>query len=104
MPGQKKKVVIEDTVQNIDIYPTLAKYFSRDDLPHWYNTLEGKSLIPLLNGKQLYNKRFAVSLWANQRCIIMGDYKYWLLNGKEYVTNIKTKEEISNPVKINKLN
>lgn len=96
MPTQREKVVIEDVVQNIDIYPTLVEFLNKSHLPCYYDILEGKSLIPLLNRERLNGKRFAASFWRKQQCIIMGDYKYWIWGGKEYLINIKTKEEITN--------
>ena len=96
MPWQEKKSVIEEAVQNIDIYPTLVQYFSTRHLPYFSKTLEGKSLVPFINDGQSNDNRFAVSFWQGQRAIIKKNYKYWLRKGKENLIDIKTKEEITN--------
>lgn len=95
MPYKNKKVEIENTVQTIDIYPTLTECLKKVGIPNYYNTFEGKSLTPLLNGEQLDDVCFAASFWRNQLCIVMGNYKYWTWGNREYLTNIKTGEVIT---------
>ncbi len=95
MPGRNKKIVREDTVQTIDLYPTLVEYLDKTRLPGYYNTLEGRSLMPLLNKGRLDRDRFAASFWYKQRSILIGDYKYWVKPDGECFVNIKTNAEIT---------
>lgn len=99
MPGQRKKITREETVQQIDIYPTVVEYLGKPFLSSFYKTLEGKSLMPLLNSNRLCESRFAASFWEGQRCIIMGDYKYWMRDGQAHLTNIRTQEKITDSKK-----
>ena len=95
MPGKNKKIIIKDVVQNIDIYPTLVDYLDKWWRPQFYNSLEGKSLMPLVNKKQSDTERYACSFWNEQQSIIKGNYKYWLKGTKEFFVNIKNNEEIT---------
>lgn len=103
MPGHKEDRVIEEAVQIIDVYPTLVEYLSGQHLPRYYQTLEGKSLIHLIDGRQSSDDRFAISFWQGQRCIVKGDHKYWFWKGKESLINIKTKEELYDEALLNDL-
>jgi len=103
MPGHKEDRVIEEAVQIIDVYPTLVEYLSGQHLPRYYQTLEGKSLIPLIDGRQSSDDRFAISFWQGQRCIVKGDHKYWFWKGKESLINIKTKKELYDEALLNDL-
>ncbi len=103
MPDQKEARVIEEAVQVIDVYPTLVEYFSRGRKPRYYQTLEGKSLMPLINGEVSSDERFAISFWQGQRCIVKGNHKYWFWKGKEFLTDIKTKEELKDEVLLDNL-
>lgn len=103
MPEQDTKVEINKAVQNIDIYPTLVDYLSPGSKPLFYSTLEGKSLLSFIKGRNPAQTRFAASFWRNQRCIIKGRYKYWLKGPKESLIDLETKKEISNPALFNNL-
>jgi len=103
MPYQKKQAEIQEAVQSIDVYPSIVEYLDRKNLPLYYGTLEGRSLMPLLMGEKSENDWFAVSFCLGQRSIVMGDYKYWLRNGKEYFINIKTNQNIRGAVLQNTL-
>ena len=103
MPGQEMKIEVKQAVQNIDLYPTLVDYFEESRTPRFYSSLEGKSLMPLFRRGKLGDERFAVSLWLEQKCIVMGNYKYWIQDGKEYLTHVVTKDSISDPEIRNKL-
>lgn len=95
LPGNRKKRVIEENVQNIDIYPTLVEFLDKPRLPRYFNKLEGKSLTPLLTGEGLNDNRYAASFWKGQRCIIMDGYKYWQWGNKEYLIDVKTRKRIT---------
>ena len=95
MPWQEKKKVITAAVQIVDIYPTLIEYFDKEKPPSYYVKLEGKSLIPLINGRPLSDDdRYAASFWEPQRCIIKGNYKYWFLSRRDHLIDIKNNKEI----------
>jgi arylsulfatase A-like enzyme len=96
MPGQEKNVVREEPVQNIDIYPTLVDYFHRKHLPKYHSTLEGKSLLSLISSQeQADTDHYAMSLWQGQRCLIKGNYKYWIQEQKESMVDITSDREIN---------
>ncbi len=103
MPGQKEERIIEEAVQNIDIYPTLVEHLRGQHLPRYYHVLEGISLMPLIKGEPSNGDRLAISFWQGQRCIVRGDYKYWFWKGKESLINIKTKEELDDETLLNNL-
>jgi len=101
MPQQENQTIKEEAVQNIDIYPTLVEYFSRSQLPSFYKTLEGKSLLPLMRGEKTNHLQYAMSIWQGQRCLVMGNYKYWIQGKKESLTNIKTRKKIDDAERLN---
>jgi len=102
LPHQQHQTIITEPVQNIDIYPTLVDYFSPHHLPSFSKTLEGKSLLPLMRKEKSLPLQYALSLWQGQRCLIIGNYKYWLQSKEESLINIKTREEINDPARLNK--
>lgn len=103
MPAQNEERRIEEAVQIIDAYPTLVDYFSGRHLPGYYQTLEGKSLLPLIEGEPSMDHPAAISFWQGQRCIVKGNHKYWFWKGKESLIDIKTREELDDGDLLNSL-
>ncbi len=58
-PFQRKQIVIKEPVSLLDLFPTIAKYFSNDKLKHYRDSdFSGLSLLPLLKGnKKGFKKR-----------------------------------------------
>ncbi|MFH1434559.1 MAG: sulfatase [Pseudomonadota bacterium] len=97
MPGQREQKIVEQPVQVIDIFPTLVDYFERPALPLFYGTLEGASMLPLINAEPSTETRSAAAFWKAQRCLYSGSAKYWLRVGKEYLTDVRSGEAIDDP-------
>jgi arylsulfatase A-like enzyme len=51
-PGQKKGIIIDDLVEQIDIPATILD-LAKIDVPSW---IEGRSLVPLINGEELRSR------------------------------------------------
>lgn len=100
MPNQQHQTIITEPVQNIDIYPTLVDYFSSHHPPFFSKTLEGKSLLPLMRKERGNSLDYALSLWQGQRCLIMGNYKYWVRKREKHLIEIKTREKIRDAKRI----
>ncbi|MBN2820294.1 MAG: sulfatase [Bacteroidales bacterium] len=71
-PGMKKGVRSTAIVELVDIFPTLCEYAGLN-VP---KTLEGRSLIPVLNGESLMHKDFAFARWYQGHTIITENYSY----------------------------
>ena len=97
MPGQQERKTVDQPVQTIDIFPMLVDYFERPNLPLFYDTLEGTSLLPLINADPSAETRNAAAFWNAQQCLYSGNAKYWLRVDKEYLTNVRSGEAIDDP-------
>jgi len=72
-PNFNKSIEIKNIVELIDIYPTLIDLAG---LPN-YKKNEGKSLVPLIENKNNFNKNFSLTTfgWGNHS-ISVDNYKY----------------------------
>lgn len=100
MPRQNKKKNIKEVVQTIDIFPTLVEFFEKKHWPSFYYALEGNSLFPLLNGQRLPFEPYAASFWFEQKSLILGSYKLWLVKGREYLIDLQTRQVVNNPARL----
>ena len=74
LPEQKQPIRVASPVEFTDIYPTLCKLAALPEPQK--DQLQGKSLVPLLEGKTVSEKRYAIGRYVTGDTIFDGRYRY----------------------------
>ena len=74
LPGQTEPIRVTTPVELIDIYPTLCELVGLPKPPS--NQLQGRSIVPLLRGETVTEKRYAIGRYHSATTITDGRYRY----------------------------
>ncbi len=71
-PGYRKAATVSAPTEHVDLYPTILEYAGVDFSGE---TLDGKSLLPLIRGERATHKRYQFSEIVHGRMLTDGKYK-----------------------------
>ena len=74
LPGQKQPIRVTSPVEFIDIYPSLCELASLPEPQK--DQIQGKSIVPLLKGQTVSEKRYAIGRYVTGDTIFDGRYRY----------------------------